>query len=57
LTIEPGQICRLYTNEAHPEWCNLNWARTTAQWNNTGDRANLVDPSGRIVSTIGYGGQ
>ncbi|HKC89817.1 MAG TPA: S8 family serine peptidase, partial [Candidatus Limnocylindria bacterium] len=27
LTMQPGQICRLYTNEIHPEWCGLSWGR------------------------------
>ena len=57
LTMQPGQICRLYTNEVHPEWCGLSWAKTTAQWNNAGDRANLIDTTGKVVSSIGYGGQ
>jgi subtilisin family serine protease len=57
LTMQPGQICRLYTNEVHPEWCGLNWAKNTGQWNNAGDRANLIDAAGKIVSSIGYGGQ
>ncbi|MDP9275637.1 MAG: S8 family serine peptidase [Chloroflexota bacterium] len=57
LTMQPGQICRLYTNELHPEWCGLSWGKATAQWNNAGDRANLLDASGKVVSSIGYGGQ
>ena len=56
LTMQPGQICRLYTNEIHPEWCGLNWARATPMWTNTGDRANLVDATGKLLSSIGYGG-
>ena len=56
-TLQPGQICRLYTNEVHPEWCGLTWGKATAQWNNTADRANLIDPNGKVVSSIGYGGQ
>ena len=57
LAMQPGQICRLYTNEVHPEWCGLTWGKATAQWNNAGDRANLLDASGKVVSSIGYGGQ
>ena len=57
LAMQPGQICRLYTNEVHPEWCGLTWGKATAQWNNAGDRANLLDTSGKVVSSIGYGGQ
>jgi subtilisin family serine protease len=56
-TVQPGQICRLYTNEVHPEWCGLTWGKATAQWNNTADRANLIDLNGKVVSSIGYGGQ
>ena len=52
LTMQPGQICRLYTNEVHPEWCGLSWNRPSAQWNNTGDSAALVDTAGRTVSQI-----
>jgi hypothetical protein len=51
-----GQMCRLYTNEDHPEVCFFNWHRASAQWNNSGDRVNLVDGLGRIVSTFGWGG-
>jgi hypothetical protein len=54
LTLQPGQICRLYTNEVHPESCGLSWNRSSAQWNNTGDAAALVDPSGKTVSQISY---
>jgi len=57
LVMQPGQICRLYTNEVHPEWCGLTWGKATAQWNNAGDRANLIDPIGTVLSSIGYGGQ
>lgn len=54
MTIGAGQTCRVYTNEIHAEWCSLSWGRGTAVWNNAGDRANLLDPSGRVVSTVGY---
>jgi hypothetical protein len=53
--MQPGQICRLYTNEVHAEWCGLSWAKGSAQWNNGGDRANLIDSAGKLVSSIGYG--
>jgi hypothetical protein len=56
-SIGAGQTCRLYTNENHPEWCGFNWQRaTSAQWNNQGDRANLIDGTSRIVSSFGYNG-
>ncbi len=56
ITIAAGQTCRVYTNEVHPDTCGLSWGHSTAIWNNAGDRANLVDPSGRVISTSGYGG-
>jgi hypothetical protein len=56
ITIAAGQICRVYTNEIHPETCGLSWGRRNAIWNNEGDRANLVAPDGRVVSTVGYKG-
>jgi hypothetical protein len=51
-----GSTCRMYTNELHGEWCGFNWNRPSAQWNNNGDRANLVDSQGRVIATFGYKG-
>lgn len=56
MTMTAGQTCRVYTNEIHPEWCSLSFRSGTAIWNNTGDRANLMDPQGRLVSSVGYNG-
>jgi micrococcal nuclease len=57
ITIASGQTCRVYTNEVHSEWCGLSWGRGAAVWNNDdGDRANLVNPSGVVISSVGYGG-
>lgn len=56
VSIAAGQTCRVYTNQLHPEWCSLSWGRGSAVWNNAGDRANLVDPAGNVVSTVGYKG-
>ena len=39
--IQPNQVCRVYTNENHPEWCSFNYAQSTSIWNNTGDCAFL----------------
>jgi len=56
VAIAAGQTCRVYTNESHSEWCGFNWGVRSAVWNNTGDRANLVNPSGQVISTVGYKG-
>lgn len=56
ISIQAGQTCRVYTNQNHPEWCGLNWGRGNAVWNNAGDRANLLDAQGAVVSSFGYKG-
>ena len=56
MTIAAGQTCRVYTNEIHPETCGLSFRYGSAIWNNEGDRANLVDPQGRVIATMGYKG-
>lgn len=35
--IAPNMICRVYTNEFHPEYCNFNYQRGSPIWNNNGD--------------------
>lgn len=54
--IQPGQVCRVYTNENHPEWCGFNWKNGSAIWNNNGDTATLKDGSGKVISTCSYSG-
>jgi competence protein ComEC len=39
--IQPAQVCRVYTNQNHPESCGLNYGSGSAIWNNTGDCAYL----------------
>ena len=55
-TMQPGQVCRVYTNENHPEWCGLNWGNGSAIWNNNGDEATLLDSSGAVIDTCSYSG-
>jgi competence protein ComEC len=50
----PGQVCRIYTNEEHPEWCRFNYGRGTAIWTNSGDCATLVDKYGKMVDQYCY---
>lgn len=54
--IPPGESCRVYTNENHPEWCGFNWKNGSAIWNNNGDTATLRDGSGKVISTCSYSG-
>ena len=41
--MNPGDTCRVYTNEDHPEYCGFNYGRGSAIWTNTGDCAFLKD--------------
>lgn len=52
--IQPGQVCRVYTNEVHPEWCGFSYGSGTAIWNNGGDCADLRNSSDVTVDTYCY---
>ena len=52
--IQPDQICRVYTNENHPEWCGFNYGSESEIWNNSGGTAILTDPNGSEVSIVKY---
>ena len=53
-TMQPGEVCRVYTNEDHPEWCGFNYHNASAIWNNTGDCALLRDGSGADADQYCY---
>ena len=48
--LQPGQSCRVYTNELHPESCGFTFGRNDAIWRNSGDCGALFDTSGAEVS-------
>jgi competence protein ComEC len=52
--MQPGQVCRVYTNEDHPEWCGFNFGSGEAIWNNSGDTATLRDGQGNLVNQYSY---
>jgi len=52
--MQPGQVCRVYTNEYHPEWCGFSFGSGSAIWNNSGDCAYLRDSEGRLIDTFCY---
>jgi endonuclease YncB( thermonuclease family) len=53
--LQPGQECRVYTDEDHPESCGFNFHYTSsAIWANKGECGHLYDPSGAEVSTYCY---
>jgi len=47
--MEPGQSCKVYTDEIHPESCGFSFEHDQAIWGNSGDVVELVDPSGTVV--------
>ena len=47
--MEPGKVCRVYTNEYHPEWCGFSYGSGSAIWNNGGDTATLRDGNGTLI--------
>jgi competence protein ComEC len=52
--MQPGQVCRVYTNENHPEWCGFNYGSGSAIWNNSGDCAYLRDSQFTLIDEYCY---
>lgn len=52
--LQPGQSCRVYTNQTHPESCGFSFGSSEALWNNKGDCGYLYDASGAEVSSRCY---
>ena len=53
-TMQPNQVCRVYTDEYHPEWCGFNFGSDSALWANAGDCGYLYNSSGVLVSRYCY---
>ncbi len=54
LVMQPGQLCRVYTNEQHAQWCGLSYQRGSVIWNNRGDTAILSNDSVVAVDRCSY---
>lgn len=52
--LQPGQSCRVYTNEYHPDTCGFSFGSGKAIWNNKGDCGYLFDNTGAQVSQRCY---
>ncbi len=52
--IQPGKVCRVYTNQSHPKSCGFNYGSGSAIWNNGGDCAYLRDGQGKEISRKCY---
>ncbi len=51
----PGSVCRVYTNQVHPEHCGLSWQSAQPIWRNSGDKAELRDAAIRLIDWFCYG--
>lgn len=52
--LQPGQACRVYTNEGHGESCGFSFGNGRAIWNNKGECGYLFDVIGTQVSQFCY---
>ena len=52
--LAPGQSCRVYTDEVHPETCGFSFDYGRAIWANSGECGYLYDQSGIEVSRYCY---
>jgi endonuclease YncB( thermonuclease family) len=52
--LQPGQSCRVYTNEMHLETCGFSFGIGKAIWNNSGDCGFLYNQQGEKVSEYCY---
>ena len=53
-TIQPEQICRIYTHEYHEEYCGFTFESNLAIWNNSGDVAYLYNIAGELIDKYSY---
>lgn len=52
--MQPGQVCRGYTDEYHTEWCGSSYGSGAAIWNNSGGCAYLPDVRGVPIDPYCY---
>jgi hypothetical protein len=52
--LQPGQSCRVYTNEMHGDSCGGTFGSGRAIWNNDGDCGYLFNAKGALVSEYCY---
>jgi hypothetical protein len=52
--MQPDEVCRIYTNEVHPESCGFSYGSGSAIWNNGGDTAYLRNGNGTLIDEYSY---
>lgn len=53
--IQPGQYCRIYTNEYHPDTCGFSFFSLSPIWEDFSDCAFLMDNQGVLIDSFCYG--
>lgn len=56
-SVEPGDTVTIHTGTGKDRALHLYWDQGNYVWNNTGDKATLKNPSGRVVDTCAYDGE
>jgi hypothetical protein len=54
-TMEPGEACRVYTDEVHTEFCGFSFDSPRSIWTNSGDMVVLINPAGNEVERQCWG--
>jgi hypothetical protein len=52
--MQPGEVCRVYTDEYHSAWCGFSYGSRHAIWNNGGDCGYLRDSAGAPIDVYCY---
>ena len=52
--MQSGQVCRVYTDEYHPEFCGFTYRSSSPIWDDTGDCAFLRNSLGTPIDTKCY---
>jgi len=52
--IAPNQVCRIYTDEIHEDFCSFSYRSSQGIWNNSGDTAFLEDSTGKLIDEYSY---
>jgi uncharacterized repeat protein (TIGR01451 family) len=52
--MQPGQVCRVYTNEDHPEWCGFSYGSASDVWTYANGCGYLRDSVGTLVDVYCY---
>ena len=54
LVLQPGQVCRIYTNEYHTQWCGFTLEQEIEVWDNISDTITLKNSTGQTVDSCSY---